>query len=97
MENSQEDHVSIGDMRRAILNIDPAKDEDELRDMITRATKVPYQELFTNQDFKRDGVTMFPIKLFMKNIKEGSCVRSVKRERNRVKSTIVMMDHVKST
>ena len=33
----------------------------------------------------------------MQNIQEGSCVRSVKRERNRVKSTIVMMDHVKST
>ena len=31
MENSQEDHVSIGDMRRAILNIDPAKDEDMTR------------------------------------------------------------------
>ncbi|QDZ19956.1 translin-associated factor X-interacting domain-containing protein [Chloropicon primus] len=92
-ENAQEDHVSIGDMRRAILNIDPAKDEDELRDMIARATKVPYQELFTNQEFKKDGVTMFPVKLFMKNLKEGTgVVRSVKRERNRVKSTIVMME-----
>ena len=93
MENSQEDHVSIGDMRRAILNIDPAKDEDELRDMISRATKVPYQDLFTNQAFKKDGVTMFPVKLFMRNLKEGTgVVRSVKRERNRVKSTIMALD-----
>ena len=61
--------------------------------MITRATKVPYQDLFTNQAFKKDGVTMFPVKLFMRNLKEGTgVVRSVKRERNRVKSTIMALD-----
>ena len=93
LENSQEEHVSIGDMRRAILNIDPAKDEDELREMISRATKVPYQDLFTNQEFKKDGVTMYPVKLFMKNLKEGTnVVRSMKRERNRVASTIKAME-----
>ena len=90
MEVAQDDHVSIGDMRRAILQVDPAKDEDDLREMIARGTRVPYEDLFSADTFKRDGITMVPLQFFMKNLKEVTGVQRInsKRERNRVNAAV---------
>lgn len=92
LDHARGGKVTLSDMRRGFLTLDPAVDEEDLQQMISRGCGMPYEEIFSTPLHRDnpDGLFELHVSKFMQNLMLSAGVaRNAKRERNRAARAVL--------